>query len=145
MSTKISIVNVKNYDSILDATKAGIRLIADSLPFDIRECKNILLKPNLLRPTKDACTQPVFVRAVLEYLKDVGVENDNISVGDSPCQIKSSAQTIAKKIGVPKLLKKRLDQHKKAHSIYLWCFGAVSIGCSSSHAGNQWRCLSYIF
>ena len=100
MSTKISIVNVKNYDSILDATKAGIRLIADSLPFDIRECKNNLLKPNLLRPTKDACTQPVFVRAVLEYLKDVGVENDNISVGDSPCQIKSSAQTIAKKIGV---------------------------------------------
>jgi len=100
MSTKISIVNVKNYDSVLDAIKAGITLIADSLPFDIRECKNILLKPNLLRPTKDACTQPVFVRAVLEYLKDIGVENDNISVGDSPCQIKSSAKMIAKKIGL---------------------------------------------
>ncbi len=71
MSTKISIVNVKNYDSILDAIKSGITLIVDSLPFDIRECKNILLKPNLLRPTKDACTQPVFVRAVLEYLKDI--------------------------------------------------------------------------
>lgn len=100
MSTKISIVNLRNYDSILDAIEAGITLNADSLPFDIRECKNILLKPNLLRPTKDACTQPVFVRAVLEYLKDIEVENDNINVGDSPCQIKSSAKMIAKKIGL---------------------------------------------
>jgi len=100
MSTKICIVNVKNYDSILDAIKAGIALIADSLPFDIRECKKILLKPNLLRPTKDACTQPVFVKAVLEYLKDIGVENDNICIGDSPGQIKISAQMIAEKIGL---------------------------------------------
>lgn len=100
MSTKISIVNLRNYDSILDAIEAGITLNADPLPFDIRECKNILLKPNLLRPTKDACTQPVFVRAVLEYLKDIEVENDNINVGDSPCQIKSSAKMIAKKIGL---------------------------------------------
>jgi len=100
MSTKISIVNVKNYDSILDAIKAGIKLIANTLPFDIRECKNILLKPNLLRPTKDACTQPVFVKAVLEYLKDIGVEKDNIWIGDSPCQIKSSAKMIAEKIGL---------------------------------------------
>jgi len=100
MSTKISIVNLRNYDSILDAIEAGITLIADPLPFDIRECKNILLKPNLLRPTKDACTQPVFVRAVLEYLKDIEVENDNINVGYSPCQIKSSFKMIAKKIGL---------------------------------------------
>jgi len=100
MSTKISIVNVKNYDSILDAINAGIKLIIDTLPFNIRECKNILLKPNLLRATKDACTQPVFVEAVLKYLKEVGVENDNIKVGDSPGQIKISAQTIAKKIGL---------------------------------------------
>ena len=60
MSTKISIVNVNDYDSILDAIKAGITLIVDTLPFDIRECKSILLKPNLLRATKDACTQPIF-------------------------------------------------------------------------------------
>ena len=100
MSTKISIVNVKNYDSIPDAINAGIKLIADTLPFDIRECKTILLKPNLLRATKDACTQPVFVETVLKYLKDVGVESDDIRVGDSPGQIKISAQTIAKKIGL---------------------------------------------
>jgi len=100
MSTKISIVNVKDYDSIPDAIKAGITLIADTLPFDIRECKNILLKPNLLRATKDACTQPVFVEAVLKYLKDIGVENDNIRIGDSPGQIKISAKKIAKKIGL---------------------------------------------
>ncbi len=75
MSTKISIVNVKNYDSILDAIEAGIILIAETIPFDIRECKNILIKPNLLRATKDACTQPVFVEAVLKYLKNIGVVN----------------------------------------------------------------------
>ncbi len=100
MSTKISIVNIKNYDSILDAIEAGITLIADTLPFDIRGCKNILLKPNLLRATKDACTQPIFVRAVLKYLKDIGVENDNIRIGDSPGQIKISAKRIAEKIGL---------------------------------------------
>ena len=100
MPTKISIVNVKNYNSISDAIKAGITLIAKSLPFDIRECKNILLKPNLLRASKDACTQPVFVEAVLKYLEEVGVEKDRISIGDSPGQIKISAQTIAKKIGL---------------------------------------------
>ena len=100
MSTKISIVNIKNYDSVGDAIKSGITLIVDSLPFEIRECKNILLKPNLLRATKDACTQPVFVEAVLDYLKDIGVENDNISIGDSPGQVKISAKTIAKKIGL---------------------------------------------
>jgi len=91
ISTKISIINVKNFDSIPDAIKTGITLIYSALPFDIRECKNILLKPNLLRATKDACTQPVFVEAVLKYLKDVGVENDNICIGDSPGQIKLSA------------------------------------------------------
>ena len=100
MSTKISIINVKNYDSISDAIKAGITLIADALPFDIRECKSILLKPNLLRATKDACTQPVFVEGVLKYLKDIGVQNDNIRIGDSPGQVKISADTVAKKIGL---------------------------------------------
>ena len=100
MSTKISIVNVKNYDSIPNAIKAGITLIADTLPFDIRECKSILLKPNLLRATKDACTQPVFVEGVLKYLKDIGVQNDNIRIGDSPGQVKISADTVAKKIGL---------------------------------------------
>jgi len=100
MPTKISIVNVKNYDSILDAINAGITLIVDTLPFDICKCKSILLKPNLLRDTKDACTQPVFVEAVLKYLKDIGVENDNIRIGDSPGQKKISAKTIAKKIGL---------------------------------------------
>jgi len=103
MSTKISIVNVKNYDSILDAIEAGIILIAETLPFDIRECKNILIKPNLLRATKDACTQPVFVEAVLKYLKNIGVENDNIRIGDSPGQIKISARRIAEKVGLYKV------------------------------------------
>ena len=100
MSTKISIVNVNDYDSILDAIKAGITLIVDTLPFDIRECKSILLKPNLLRATKDACTQPIFVETVLKYLKDIGVEKDNIRIGDSPGQIKVSAKKIAQEIGI---------------------------------------------
>jgi ferredoxin len=51
MSTKISIVNVKNYDSILDAIKAGIRLIADSLPISclccMEMCPQEAIKPKL--------------------------------------------------------------------------------------------------
>jgi len=64
MSTKISIVNVNDYENIPDAIVAAIKMIKKDFHFDILNCKNILLKPNLLRATKDACTQPVFVLIV---------------------------------------------------------------------------------
>ena len=100
MSTKISIVNVNDYESIPDAIVVAIKLIEKNFDFNILNCKNILLKPNLLRATKDACTQPVFVEGVIKYLKEIGVAMENVSIGDSPGQIKISAEQIAKKISL---------------------------------------------
>lgn len=106
MSTKISIVNINDYESIPDAIVAAIKMIEKSFPFDILNFKNILLKPNLLRATKDACTQPVFVEGVLKYLKEIGVAMENVSIGDSPGQIKISADQIAEKIGLLEVCEK---------------------------------------
>ncbi|MFW9820557.1 MAG: DUF362 domain-containing protein [Candidatus Thorarchaeota archaeon] len=100
MTTKISIVNVKDYESIPDAIVAAITMIEKDTNFSFLEFKNILLKPNLLRATKDACTQPIFVEGVIKYLKESGVQIENVSIGDSPGQIKVSASEIARKIGL---------------------------------------------
>ncbi len=106
MSTKISIVNINDYESIPDAIVAAIKMIEEDFHFDILNCKNILLKPNLLRATKDACTQPVFVEGVIKYLKEIGVAMENVSIGDSPGQIKISAEQIAKKISLLEVCEK---------------------------------------
>ncbi len=100
MPTRISIVNVEDYDNIPSAIVAAIKLIKSDFNFDLLECKNILLKPNLLRASKDACTQPIFVEGVINYLKDSGVLMENVNIGDSPGQIKISATQIAKRIGL---------------------------------------------
>ena len=106
MSTKISIVNINDYESISEAIVAAIKMIEEDFHFDILNCKNILLKPNLLRATKDACTQPVFVEGVIKYLKEMGVAMENVSIGDSPGQIKISAEQIAKKISLLEVCEK---------------------------------------
>lgn len=106
MSTKISIVNVNDYESIPDAIVAAIKMIEKDFNFNILSCKNILLKPNLLRATKDACTQPVFVEGVIKYLIEIGVAMENVSIGDSPGQIKISAEQIAKKISLLEVCEK---------------------------------------
>jgi uncharacterized protein (DUF362 family)/Pyruvate/2-oxoacid:ferredoxin oxidoreductase delta subunit len=106
MTTKISIVNANNYESIPDAIVTAIKLIENDLNFNLLECKNILLKPNLLRATKDACTQSIFVEGVIKYLKESGVRMENVSLGDSPGQIKISATQIAKKIGLYEICEK---------------------------------------
>ena len=106
MLTKISIVNINDYKSIPDAIVAAIKMIEEDFHFNILNCKNILLKPNLLRATKDACTQPVFVEGVIKYLKEIGVAMENVSIGDSPGQIKISAEQIAKKISLLEVCEK---------------------------------------
>jgi len=106
MSTKISIVNINDYESIPDAIVAAIKMIEEDFHFDILSCKKILLKPNLLRATKDACTQPVFVEGVIKYLEEIGVAMENVSIGDSPGQIKISAEQIAKKISLLEVCEK---------------------------------------
>ncbi len=106
MPTKIGIVNVKDYENIPDAIVVAIKLIENDVNFKILECKDILLKPNLLRATKEACTQPVFVEGVLKYLKESGVQMEHVSIGDSPGQIKTSATQIAKKIGLYEVCEK---------------------------------------
>ena len=106
MTTKVGILNVKDFCDIPSAIKAGIELIEDSLPFDILKCHHILIKPNLLRATNDACTQPSFVQGVIDYLKSKGITPERIKIGDSPGQIRTTASTIAKKIGMYEICEK---------------------------------------
>lgn len=100
MSTKISIVNVKEYETIQEAVIGAIKLIENSLPFDIAQSEKILLKPNLLTSKKDACTQPVFVDGVISYLKQIGVPMTNVYLGDSPGQSEKVGSDVAKEIGI---------------------------------------------
>jgi uncharacterized protein (DUF362 family)/NAD-dependent dihydropyrimidine dehydrogenase PreA subunit len=106
MSTRVSIVNVNDYGSIPEAVFAAIKLIENNLSFDISTSENILLKPNLLRASKDACSQSSFVEGVLLYLKEQGVSMEKVFLGDSPGQQGKSVSDIAKEIGMLELCEK---------------------------------------
>ncbi len=69
MSIKVSIVNVKDHDSIPKAVVGAIKLIEDNFLFKLSNSKNIVLKLNLLTFKKEACTQPSFIEGVISYLK----------------------------------------------------------------------------
>ncbi|MHA1105883.1 MAG: DUF362 domain-containing protein [Promethearchaeota archaeon] len=107
MTTKISIVHIEDYKNLQEAIIKGIELIEDDFKFNLHELSNILLKPNLLRATEDACTQPSFVDGVLSYLTKKGIDMENVSIGDSPGQIKTTASKIAKKIGLYEVADKK--------------------------------------
>lgn len=100
MVTKISIVNVNDYDGIPDAIVGAIKLIEKDFQFNFTESRNILLKPNLLTTKKEACTQPAFVEGVLMYLKNIGVNMKNVYLGDSPGQSQKVGSDVAKEIGI---------------------------------------------
>ncbi len=100
MSTKISIVNVNDFDGILDAVIGAIKLIEKDIHFDFTKSKNILLKPNLLTAKKDACTQLGFVEGVISYLKMIGISMGNVYLGDSPGQSQKLGSDVAKEIGI---------------------------------------------
>ncbi|MFW9989028.1 MAG: DUF362 domain-containing protein [Candidatus Odinarchaeota archaeon] len=106
MPNKISIINVKDFESIPEAVVGAIKLIEDDLPFNFTNSKKILLKPNLLTSKKDACTQPSFVEGVISYLKEKGVSMENVSVGDSPGQQGKSASDVGEKIGLLEVCQK---------------------------------------
>lgn len=98
MSTRVSIVNVNDYESIPKAVVGAIKLIESNISFNLSNSKQILLKPNLLRAKKEACTQPSFVEGVILYLKEKGISMDNVSLGDSPGQQGTNASDVAKQI-----------------------------------------------
>ncbi|MFX1417505.1 MAG: DUF362 domain-containing protein [Promethearchaeota archaeon] len=106
MSTKVSIINVKDYESIPKAVVGAIKLIEDNFSFDLSKSKQILLKPNLLRAKKNACTQPSFVEGVISYLKEKGIAMDNVSLGDSPGQQGKNASDVVKEIGLLEICEK---------------------------------------
>ncbi len=106
MSTRVSIVNVRDYDSISKAVVGAIKLVEDNLSFDFSNSNQILLKPNFLRAKKDACTQPDFVEGVISYLKEKGISMNNVSLGDSPGQQGTNASDVAREIGVLDICKK---------------------------------------
>jgi len=105
MSTKISIVNVKDYESISKAVIEAIKLIENSFQFQLSNSNRILLKPNLLSSKKQACTQPSFVEGIINYLKGRGLSMDNVFVGDSPGQQGKTASDVADKIGLFEICK----------------------------------------
>ncbi len=100
MSTKVGIINVRDYNSTPKAVVKAIKLIENDLPFDFSNSSEILLKPNLLTAKKDACTQPSFVEGVILYLKERKIPMDNVFLGDSPGQQGKNASYVAKKIGL---------------------------------------------
>ncbi|MFW9998801.1 MAG: DUF362 domain-containing protein [Candidatus Hodarchaeota archaeon] len=106
MSTKVSIINVRDYESIPKAVVGAIKLIEDNLSFDFTNSKNILLKPNLLRARKDACTQPSFVEGIISYLKEKGISMNNVFLGDSPGQQGKNASDVVKEIGLLEVCEK---------------------------------------
>jgi uncharacterized protein (DUF362 family)/NAD-dependent dihydropyrimidine dehydrogenase PreA subunit len=99
MSTKISIINVNDYESIPKAVIEAIKLVENYIKFDFTDSNQILLKPNLLRAKKEACTQPSFIEGVILYLKERGVSMDNVFLGDSPGQQGTNASDVIKQIG----------------------------------------------
>ena len=106
MSTKVVIVNVKDYKTIPDAVVAAIKLIENDLKFDFLKAKKILIKPNLLSANKKACTSPSIVEGVINYLKQFGVSMDQVIIGDSPGQLKISASKVAIEIGLFEICEK---------------------------------------
>jgi uncharacterized protein (DUF362 family)/Pyruvate/2-oxoacid:ferredoxin oxidoreductase delta subunit len=100
MPTKVSIVNINDFASVQEAIIKAVELIESDFHFNLLESKKILLKPNLLRATEDACTQPAFVEGVLSYLKQKGVSMEHVRIGDSPGQIRTTASKIAQKVGI---------------------------------------------
>ncbi len=100
MSTRVSIVNVNDYDSVSKAVFGAIKLIEPNLSFNISSSEQILLKPNLLRASKDACTPSSIVEGVILYLKEQGISMNNVLLGDSPGQQGKSVSDIAKEIGM---------------------------------------------
>jgi uncharacterized protein (DUF362 family)/Pyruvate/2-oxoacid:ferredoxin oxidoreductase delta subunit len=106
MSTKISIVNVKDYDSIPKAVVGAIKLIEDNISFDFTKANQILLKPNLLTSKKNACTQPDFVEGVISYLKEKAIPMNNVFLGDSPGQSQKVGSDVAKEVGIYEICEK---------------------------------------
>jgi uncharacterized protein (DUF362 family)/NAD-dependent dihydropyrimidine dehydrogenase PreA subunit len=100
MSTKISIVNINDFVSVQEAIIKALELIDSDFNFNLLNSKDILLKPNLLRATEEACTQATFVDGVLSYLKKKGVNMENVRIGDSPGQIRTTASKIAQEVGI---------------------------------------------
>jgi uncharacterized protein (DUF362 family)/Pyruvate/2-oxoacid:ferredoxin oxidoreductase delta subunit len=106
MSTRVSIVNVNDYESIPKAVVGAIKLIQDNIPFSISNSKRILLKPNLLTSKKDACTQPTFVEGIIQYLQEKGLSMDNVYLGDSPGQSQKVGSDVARKTGIHEICEK---------------------------------------
>lgn len=100
ITTKISIVNIKDYESTEDAVIAALKLIESDLKYKFDNSRNILLKPNLLIDKENACTQPSIIRGVIKFLKLKNISPDNIFIGDSPGQVRKTATFIAKKLNI---------------------------------------------
>jgi uncharacterized protein (DUF362 family)/NAD-dependent dihydropyrimidine dehydrogenase PreA subunit len=82
--SKVSIVKCSNYDreNIYNSVKESVNLAGG---FEFVKGKKVLLKPNLLAPSKpeqSVTTHPEVVRAVIKLAYENGAES--VAVGDSP-------------------------------------------------------------
>jgi len=96
MSSNVSIVNCKSYDSafVYAAVHQAVALLGGMENF-IKPASKVLVKPNLLmtiEPEKAVTTHPEVVRAVIKLLKEI---NCQVIVGDSPSVWGSQIQNLA--------------------------------------------------
>jgi len=99
---KIVVALAKLSEYVAPDVSDTIRGLFDAIAFRPARGMKVLVKPNLLTPRPPdhiTCTHPLVVRAVCEYLLDVGCE---VRVGDSPTFGK--AVDIAESIGLTRTL-----------------------------------------
>jgi uncharacterized protein (DUF362 family) len=100
--SRIIVALAKCAEYVATDVSSTIRGLFDAVSFRPTRGMKVLVKPNLLTPRPPdhiACTHPLVVRAVCEYLLDAGCQ---VRVGDSPTFGK--AVDIAESIGLTRML-----------------------------------------
>ena len=99
--TKVAVLRVCNYPDLVSAVTEALRLIdAGTI---IRPGERVLLKPNLLMKSLNACTAADFVEAVARALKPYRAA---LSLGDSPGQMGKTARDIIKHTNIDTVIER---------------------------------------
>ncbi len=99
--TKVAVLKVADYPDLESAVSEALKLIhADTI---FKPGDRVLLKPNLLMKSINACTAADFVEAVARALKPYRAV---VSLGDSPGQMGKTARDIIKHTGIDAVIER---------------------------------------
>lgn len=99
--TTVAVLKVKDFPDLASAVAEALKLIhADTI---IKPGDLVLLKPNLLMKSINACTAADFVEAVARALKPYRAA---LSLGDSPGQMGKTARDIMKHTGIDAVIER---------------------------------------